>query len=107
MGLGRARPFGHAWLAALARCLRWTQPCASPTLRPSGRLDAACREKTVTEPLLSVSESATRKLEEMKQADLYDYQLVNEEGMLDATAARVRAIIERESRRDPPRRVTI
>jgi len=43
----------------------------------------------------------------MKRADLYDYQLVNEEGMLDATAARVRAIIERESRRDPPRRVTI
>ncbi len=46
-------------------------------------------------------------VEEMKQTDLYDYLLVNEEGMLDATAARVRTIIERESRRDPPRNVTI
>ena len=46
-------------------------------------------------------------VEEMKQAELFDYQLVNEEGKLNATAARVKAIIERESRRDPPRRVTI
>ena len=46
-------------------------------------------------------------VDEMKRVDLYDYQLVNEEGMLDATAARVRAIIERESQRDPPRHVAI
>jgi len=46
-------------------------------------------------------------VEEMKQAKLYDYQVVNEEGELDATAAKVKAIIERESRREPPRRVTI
>lgn len=46
-------------------------------------------------------------VEEMKQAELYNYQLVNEEGKLDVTAARVKAIIERESRREPPRRVTI
>ncbi len=46
-------------------------------------------------------------VEEMKQAELFDYRLVNEEGRLDAAAARVKAIIERESRRTPPRRVTI
>jgi len=45
--------------------------------------------------------------EEMKQAELFDCRLVNEEGRLDAAAARVKAIIERESRRDPPRRVTV
>jgi len=45
--------------------------------------------------------------EEMKQANLYDYTVVNEEDRLDTAVVTVREIIDRESRRDPPRRVTI
>jgi len=44
---------------------------------------------------------------EIEQAGLYDCRIVNEEGQLDATAAKVKAIIDRESKRDPPRRIAV
>jgi len=45
--------------------------------------------------------------EEIRQAELFDYRLVNQGGRLDATGAKIRSIIDRESRRDPPRNVIV
>ena len=41
--------------------------------------------------------------DELAEADLFDYRVVNHEHHLDDTVSEVAAIIDREARRDPPR----
>ncbi len=56
-------------------------------------------------------ESIARRLagaqEEIDQAGEFDFRLVNEDGRLDETVAKLVEIIERESHRDPPRRIVV
>ena len=56
-------------------------------------------------------ESIARRLagaqEEIDRAGEFEYRLVNENGRLDEAVAELVEIIDRESRRDPPRRVKV
>ena len=44
---------------------------------------------------------------EIQEADLFDYTVVNDEDELDSTVDKVTAILESESRRNPPRRAHV
>ena len=44
---------------------------------------------------------------EMQAAEIFDYVVVNPEGRMDETVARILAIFEEERRREPPRRVSL
>ncbi|MEE9247374.1 MAG: guanylate kinase [Dehalococcoidia bacterium] len=44
---------------------------------------------------------------EMQAAEIFDYVVVNPEGRMDETVARIQAIFEEERRREPPRQVSL
>jgi guanylate kinase len=57
------------------------------------------------------SEDIERRLSaaklEIAEADAFDYKVLNEEDRLDDTVAEVATIIDRESRRNPPRKIEV
>ena len=61
--------------------------------------------KTESPEALSLrSETAAQ---EMRQSKSFDYVVVNRRGQLDAAVEEIEAIVDRESRRAPPRRVVL
>jgi len=64
-------------------------------------------EKRGVDTEVEMTKRLAAATEEISQASLFDFTVTNEEGRLDDTVNQVVEIIESESQRIPPRRVSI
>ena len=69
-------------------------------------LEARLKQRMTESPEALRIRLATAK-EEMKEADRFDYVVVNHSGRLDETVAEIEAVVAAERERKPPRRIVL